>query len=91
MLGITDIAKLTEFDCYCCTVPCNAVGCATDYECNDCPEQMKNVCGHIGTYCRPVYFSNLAWYMIMDGWNYEVSQDYCKPIERNYTDVRTPF
>lgn len=93
MLGITDIAKLTEFDCYCCTpaIPCNVIGCATDYECNDCPEQMKNVCRHIGTYCRPVYFSNLAWLMIMDGWNYEVSQDYCKPIERNYTDVRIPF
>ena len=69
-MGITDIAKLTEFDCWCCVLKCNH------------PGEMN---------CVAVAMVNLSWYMIMDGWNYEVSQDYCKPTEHKYKDVRIPF
>ena len=70
-MGITDIAKLTEFDCWGC---CSKINC--DIGLMD---------------CVAVEMSILAYYIIMDGWNYEVSQDYCKPIEHNYTDVRILF
>lgn len=89
MLTLSDIAQYTEFDCYCCRpiISCNTVGCAVDYECDDCPDQMKNVCKHIGTYCRPVYFSRLAYDIIMDGWNYELSPNYNRYNERKYSDI----
>lgn len=70
-MGITDIAKLTEFDCW---------GCCSKINCD------------IGSMdCVAVEMSRLAYYIIMDGWKYEVSQDYCKPIEHSYKDVRIPF
>lgn len=70
-MGITDIAKLTEFDCW---------GCFSKINCD------------IGSMdCVAVEMSRLAYYLIMDGWNYEVSQDYCKPIEHSYKDVRILF
>lgn len=70
MLTRYDIAKFTEFDCYCClpVIKCKVVGCACDYECGEyCPESMSKNCPHIGKPCRPVMFSRMAWDMIMNG------------------------
>ena len=64
-----DIGALTEFDCYCCTpiIKCNVVGCATDYVCDNCPNEKRNQCDHIGNWCRPVLFSLIAEDMILKG------------------------
>lgn len=63
-----DVAKLTEFDCYCCRIECKTVGCACDYECGEfCPESVSKNCNHIGKPCRPVMFSVMAYDMIMSG------------------------
>ena len=65
-MGITDIAKLTEFDCWECCLKCKNIG------------EMN---------CVAVIMANLSWYMIMDGWNYELTQNYAAPLERKYSVV----
>lgn len=65
-MGITDIAKLTEFDCWGCVLKCNHLG------------EMN---------CIAVTMANLSWYMIMDGWNYELTPNYAMPAEKNYSVV----
>ncbi len=70
MFTVYDIARLTEFDCYCCTpiINCKVVGCACDYECGEyCPQSISRNCNHIGKRCRPVTFANMACLMILDG------------------------
>ena len=70
-MGITDITKLTEFDCW---------GCCSKINCD------------IGSIdCVAVEMSRLAYYLIMDGWNYEVSSDYDKPFEQVSDDTELLF
>jgi hypothetical protein len=61
----------------------------TEFDCWGCCSKIKCEIGSMD--CVAVKMSKIACDMIMDGGNYEVSQDYCKPIEHNYTDVRIPF
>lgn len=60
----------------------------TEFDCWGCCLTKK--CTHDGS-CVAIRMAILTYKIIMDGWNYEVSPDYNKPFDEDYSLKETEF